>query len=154
MSVRLRVFTPRNLVLSRLPNTNFSAMGLDLASISLSDPSVDVTSSNNLLAYRPSFADTHGSNLGAIFLNLLSIFPCTNAVTSNPMICSLATREEDGFNQGRALLAAQDHHFDVFGTSVLSLGIAVQECPQLDASCLPDSYTFAVTCQMPRSCVP
>ena len=70
------------------------------------------------------------------------------------MICSLATREEDGFNQGRVLLPAQDHHFDVFGTSVLSLGVAVQGCPQLTTACLPDGYTFAVTCQMPRSCTP
>ena len=148
------MFSPRNLVLSRLPNSNFSALGLDIDSISLSNPSMGVTSTNNLLAYRPNFSDQHGSNLGAIFLNLLSIFPCSNAVTSNPMICSLATREEDGFNQGRVLLPAQDHHFDVFGTSVLSLGVAVQGCPQLTTACLPDGYTFAVTCQMPRSCTP
>ena len=148
------MFSPRNLVLSRLPNANFSAVGLDLASISLSDPAMSVTSSNDLLAYRPNYSDTHGSNLGAIFLNLLSIFPCSNAVTINPMICSLATREEDGFNQGRALLPAQDLQFGVFGANVLSLGVAVQGCPQLNTACLPDGYTFAVTCQMPRSCIP
>ena len=152
MSVRLRVFSNRDLVLSYLPNSNFSAVDQDIDTISLSDPTVPVTS--NLLAYRPNFADTHGSNLGAIFLNLLSIFPCSNAVTVNPMICSLANREEDGFNQGRVLIGTQDLQYDIFGTSVLSYGIAIQSCPQLDSSCLPDSYTFAVTCQMQPDCNP
>ena len=148
MLVRLRVFSFRNLVLSYLPNTNFSAVGQDLANISLSNPAVPVTSPNNLLAYRPNYADTHGSNLGAIFLNLLSIFPCSNAVTINPMICSLANREEDGFNQGQVIIGTQDIQFNVFGTDVLSYDIAIESCPQLDSSCLPDSYTFTVTCQI------
>ena len=152
--MRLRIFSGRNLVLSRLPNVDFIASGLDLASIPLSDPSVNVTSSDNLLAYVPNFEDTHNSNLGAIFLNLERIFPCSNnSVSSNSLICSLATREEDGFNKGRALLVAQDFQFGVFGERVLTLGIAVQDCPQLTPSCMPNGYSFAVTCQTPPSCV-
>ena len=139
-----------------MDNTNFRARSEILASISLSDPSQSATSSNNLLAYRPSFMDDHGSNLGAIFLNIRDIFPCTGGtISSNPVLCSLASREEDGFNNGRVLIPTMDLQFNVFSQTenIPTYGVAVQGCPQLNETCLPTSYTFAVTCQMPRECL-
>ena len=48
----------------------------DLAEIQISDPSMPEISSNNLLAYRPRYADLHKSNLAALFINLEGVFPC------------------------------------------------------------------------------
>ena len=54
------------------------------------NPSTSSTSSNNLLAYCPNFADYHTSGLAAIFVNIQGIFPCLSGRISGP-ICKVFT---------------------------------------------------------------
>lgn len=128
-----------------------------IASFSIDDPSLPVTSSNNLLAYRPDFQDRHdsgGLQLGVIFLNLNGIFPCVPSGVHIP--CGLVTMEEDGFFGGRYFVQAADsgNHIQIFGFTepdfVFTYGLAVQGCSQLTADCWPSYADKGVTCQLPR----
>jgi hypothetical protein len=74
-------------------------------SVSVSNPALPATSSNNLLAYRPSYmyTDAHaGDRFGIIFLNLNGIFPCVPLGMRIP--CGVVALEEDGFSGGHAIL--------------------------------------------------
>ena len=125
-----------------------------LAEISISNPALASTSSNNLLAYRPNYNDAHGgnSNLGTVFLNLNRIFPCVPPETRIP--CGFVALEEDAFNGGRVFLQAIDrgNDFRIFSTTVnlYTYGIAIQGCSQLTTSCWPTWLERGVTCQLPR----
>ena len=106
----------------------------ELAIVSLSNPSQAVTSSNNLLAYRPRFADTHTSNLAGIFINMEGVFPCLQSLSNYNPICQVFTGEEDGFRGGRALIDAGDisNNLRVFSSTsqISTYGFAIQECPE------------------------
>jgi hypothetical protein len=124
-----------------------------ITSVTVSDPAVSNTSSNNLLAYRPNYNDGHaGSNLGVIFLNLNGIFPCVPPATHIP--CGIVALEEDGFNGGQVFIQAVDrgNDFHIFSSSqnLFTYGIAVQGCPQLTTSCWPTYLEKGITCQLPR----
>ena len=125
-----------------------------ISSVSISNPASASTSSNNLLAYRPSYDDFHAgnSNLGVVFLNLNGIFPCVPSETRIP--CGVISLEEDGFSNGRVLLQAIDrgNAFRIFSSTrnLYTYGMAVQGCPQLTTSCWPTFVERAVTCQLPR----
>lgn len=125
---------------------------LDVISIH-DDPSVPQTGANNVVAYRPNFADLHGSNLGALFFNLEAIFPCIPSDLRYAH-CTLFTTEEDGFHFGVPIIQAADrgNNFRIFSTSesILTYAIAVQGCPQLNETCLPAWQEQAVVCQLPR----
>lgn len=126
-----------------------------LATVSLSNPSQPVTSSNNLLAYRPRFADFHGSNLAAVFINMEGVYPCLQTLTGNYLpLCQVLSEEDDGFRRGKALIGAGDsgNHFRVFSTSsVLTYGVAIQDCPEFSTTCLPVLSSFTVACILPRT---
>ena len=64
-----------------------------LANVSISNPSEALTSSNNLLAYRPRFSDIHNSNLATIFINLEGVLPCIQSLSGYLPICSTYTEE-------------------------------------------------------------
>ena len=122
-------------------------------SISLANDSLSVTSANNLVAYRPEFIDSHGSDLGALFLNIEGIFPCTKSASYLPT-CGILTREEDGFFQGRPFIQAADsgNHFRVFNSTapIKTYGLAIQGCPEINSSCLPSEAAIAIFCLLPR----
>ena len=124
------------------------------ASISLRDPSKSVTTENNLLAYRPNYGDFHNSGLGAIFVNIEGVFPSI-AGTSFPPICSLFTREEDGFRKGQQFVELGDARINgpskIFGNGISTYGLAVQGCPELNKECLPTYFESEVVCLLPRS---
>ena len=44
-------------------------------------PSLNIMSSDNILAYRPSYNDGHGSNFAALFINLKAVYPCITSYT-------------------------------------------------------------------------
>ena len=116
---------------------------------------ISINGTNNLFAYRPSFRDLHGSTLGAIFFNMLGIFPCLQEAHMTRAVhlpCFLATSEEDGFNNGRAFLQASDigNGFNIFGSGTLTYGLAVQNCTELNEDCLPRSYQIQIACFLPR----
>ena len=145
----------RNLRLLRTNHTTLQASdSTRLADITISSSSQPVTSSNNLLAYRPRFDDTHDSNLAGIFINLEGVFPCLESLSSYYPICRVFTQEEDGFRNGRAMIDAGDigNNFRVFSSSsnILTYGIAIQECPEFTTSCFPAYHSLSVACYLPR----
>ena len=145
---QLRLFAQNHTTL-QISETN------ELAIISLSNPSQAVTSSNNLLAYRPRFADPHNSNLAGVFINLESVFPCLQSLSSYYPICQVFSDEEDSFRGGKALIGAGDsgNSFRVFSTTsnILTYGVAIQECPEFTTSCFTTHQSFTVACYLPRT---
>ena len=143
----------------RLYATNHSTLQVtdytQLAQITISNSSQDQTSSNNLLAYRPRFSDGHNSNLAGVFINLEGVFPCLAPLTNYYPICRVFTDEEDGFRDGRALIDSGDigNNLQVFSssTSILTYGIAIQQCPEFNTACFPAYHSFTVACYLPRS---
>ena len=130
-----------------------STQTIDNMVISPSD--VPINGTNNLFAYRPSFRDLHGSTLGALFFNMLGIFPCLREAHMTSAVhlpCFLTTAEEDGFNNGRSLLQASDvgNGFIIFGSQTLTYGLAIQNCTELNEDCLPRSFQIQIACFLPR----
>ena len=118
-------------------------------SISLSDPSAAKTST--LLAYRPKFNDLQNSGLAGLFVNIQEVFPCTNTIAEYEPVCSIFTREEDGFRKGNAWIEAADigNNINVFsGKSVW--GVAVQNCPEFTTACFANYMQIEVVCMLPR----
>ena len=64
--------------------------------------------------------------------------------------------EEDGFNQGKALLEAADTggDFEIFGKGVNTYGITIQDCPLMFgyAGCLPGGFSKIIVVALPRAC--
>ena len=119
-------------------------------------PSSNSTSSDNILAYRPSYRDGHGSDLATIFLNLEAIYPCINS--SNHVSCKLFSSEDDGFRRGLAIFEAGDSGgtFQIFGgTSTVTYAFAVEGCRELTSSCtnipLGLEMDFTLVCVLPSS---
>ena len=130
-------------------NIRINVEGDQLDSISLSDPSVSQTST--ILAYRPEYQDYHGSNLGVLFVNIKEVFSCLNSLTYYEPVCSIFTREEDGFRKGRAFIEAADsgNDFDIFSGKPV-WAVAVQDCPQFTNACFSNWMQFEVVCMLPR----
>ena len=124
--------------------------------IDRSDPSVASTGANNLIAYRPRYADTHGSNVGALFFNVPGIFPCLQRAPHGfHLPCFPVSAEDDGFLGGRAIISAIDggNEFRIFSPSapyVLTYGLAFQDCPEINTTCLPRFVQTSVACLLPR----
>ena len=121
--------------------------------VSISDPSQAVTSSNNLVAYRPRYNDYHRSGLGAMFLNIPGIFPCMLSQSFHPL-CGLLTAEEDGFNGGRSFIQASDvgNNFRIFNstTDIPTYGLALEGCAEFTAACWPTYAGVGIFCLLPR----
>ena len=147
----------RNLKLFATNHTTFEDDdAIELASISLENPSHDVTSSNNLFAYRPRYSDHHDSGLAAVFVNLEGVFPCLRSVSSYHPICQILSDEEDGFRDGKALIGAGDdgnnfHIFTPTSSRFVTYGVAVQGCPEFSSTCFPRSVSFNIACYLPRA---
>ena len=123
-----------------------------LATVSIADGYQAATSSNNLLAYRPNFKN----NLAGIFINLEGVFPCIVPLTNLfPIICHISSGEEDGFRGGKALIGSGDrgNNFQIFSSTdnIFTYGIAVQDCPLLNAACFPTYHEISVVCYLPRA---
>ena len=121
----------------------------EIAKVSLVNPSLSTTSSNNLLAYRPRFSDYHGSNLAGIFLNVKEL-------TCGSRMCMILSNEEDGFNNGQVLIGAADggNDFRVFNSTkdIPTYGFAIKGCPVFNNSCLPNYFSIIIACYVPRDC--
>ncbi len=93
------------------------------ASVSLVEPSKADTSTNNLLAYRPRY----NSGLAAVLINLNGLFPCIQGRPVERPLCFRVTYEEDGFNQGKAILETADggNHFRVWAGEKLTYAFAI-----------------------------
>ena len=146
--LHLTVTASRTVKLHHFSGSTFSTGEL-LDSISLYDPAIHVSS--NLLAYRPSFSDNHGSNLAVMFVNMEAIFPCTDNLGP---VCHIITHEADGFNQGRPFIESGDlgNHFQIFSSpsTAVTYGFAIQGCTQMDPTCLRSPSQLVIECFLPR----
>ena len=117
-------------------------------SISLEDPSAPQTST--LLAYRPRYDDFHDSGLAGLFVKIQDVFPCTQTFFDYEPVCSIFTREEDGFRKGKRLIKAADigNNMHVFGDDS-SFAIAVEGCPEMNEDCLHSWAQFEIVCMLP-----
>ena len=119
-------------------------------------PNVNNISTDNILAYRPSYNDRHRSNLATLFINLEALYPC---VTSYAHVsCKLFPSEDDGFRGGKAIFEASDGggNFQIFGgNNTTTYAFAVEECTQLTSSCtnIPPGFSmvFTLVCLLPSS---
>ena len=70
-------------------------------------------------------------------------------------ICHTFSDDEDGFRNGKAFLESGDggNNFRVFNQNedILTFGIAVQGCPELNATCFPSLLSIAIACYLPRA---
>ena len=121
----------------------------------LSIPNTDnaYTSSNNMVAYRPSYQDSHNSDLGAVFINLQSLYPCLSGANFHPT-CSLFTSEEDGFRDGRTIIQAADigNNFRIFSSTsnFETFGFAFQGCSTITTTCV-GNIELDLVCLLPRN---
>lgn len=145
---------PRNDVQLRLvtPSLRLSQDRI-LTSINLGDGSNPATG-GGIFAYRPRFQDRQNSGLAAFFINLEAVFPCLAPLTDYYPICRVYTDEDDGFRRGRDLIDAADIGNDlrVFSTteSILTYGVAIQNCPILNVDCWSHWTSLSVVCLLPR----
>ena len=87
----------------------------------------NITSVNNILAYRPNFQDEFQSNLGTIFIHVEAVYPC--ATHYQQISCKLFPNEDDGFRGGRAIFEAMEGgstDFGVFGG--ITYAFAIEGC--------------------------
>ena len=123
-------------------------------SISLDDPSAPQTST--LLAYRPQYEDFHDSGLAGLFVKIEDVFPCTQTYFDYEPVCSVFTREEDGFRKGKRIIKAADigNNINVFSNGA-SFGneavfaLAVEDCPEMNEDCLHSWAQFEIVCMLP-----
>ena len=125
-----------------------------LATINLGSGASPVTSTNGIFAYRPRFQDRQNSGLAAFFINLEAVFPCLVPLTDYYPICRVYTDEDDGFRRGRDIIDAADigNDLQIFSTteSILTYGVAIQNCPILNTDCWSHFTSLAVVCLLPR----
>ena len=144
----LGVYSDRIIQLRQFNGSVFADETL-IDSISLSDPAIDVSST--YLAYRPNYSDYHSSGLAGMFINMAAIFPC---IAKGPPVCRIFTLEQDGFNGGRAIIESGDigNDIEIFSTSTdtATYGFAIQDCTQMDSTCLPIKFEVVITCLLPR----
>ena len=122
------------------------------------NPTSSSTSSNNLLAYRPNFADHHTSGLVAIFINIRDIFPCLGNIRSNVSgpICKIFTYEDDGFRNGHVIIESSvtdtsTQFGAVFGDNIPAFAFALSGCPTMNNDCFPVGVEYSVVCLLPRN---
>ena len=132
----------------RINSESFQVVGS--ASTINTPSSSSSTSTDNLIAYRPSYSDPHRSNLGTIFINLDAIYPCI--ATSQDISCKLFPNEDDGFRGGKAILEAMDDN-SAFGSGSPSFSFAFATCSQISYSCISTSHRIdlRLVCILPSS---
>ena len=112
---------------------------------------------STMLAYRPNYNGHDHTRLGAVFLNLVKLFPC--ARTGIVPVCRRFTQDEDGFYKGKTIAEAADigNNMRIFSTTkyINTYGFVFEACPYLNGvnSCLSTYFETVVTCFLPRSCL-
>ena len=118
-----------------------------LATFSIADPSQPRTR-GRIFAYRPSYADNHGSNTGVLLFGVRAVFPCVGATANPKPICSLFTHNNVGFHGGRPFIEASFDRFQA--TNLPVYGFGVESCPELTPDCFPSGQEVTIVCYLPR----
>lgn len=110
-------------------------------------------SSNNLLAYRPNYSDSHSSGLAVIFVNIEKVFPCVAGKPEYHPVCKTFTSDEDGLRNGQPIVDAADRGNDItiFGSNSAVFAFAIMGCSTMDTDCFPILTDYSIVCLLPRS---
>lgn len=124
-----------------------------LSEVTISNPSNEYTSSNNVLAYRPSYS---GGNTAILFVNLAAAFSNCGAIDNLEGIsCKLFTREEESFQFGKPFIQASNigNHFHIFSNheNIATYGFGVPGCSRFDPACITD-FEVHLVCLLPSQC--
>ena len=107
-----------------------------ISSLETSDPSQPHTTPDNVLAYRPNFAN---NSIGTFFINLETIFPCYHT-WSNQIAppCQMFTFEEYPYILGTPCVQASDigTNFNIFNDSrnIATYGFGFMGCSEINAA--------------------
>ena len=132
--MRLPSDTPLSLKISHV-NTNLRIKDDDISYLETSDPSQPYTTPDNVLAYRPNFAN---SSTAILFINLEAIFPCYRADEIAPA-CQIFTFDKVSFHYGKPYIQVSDtgNNFHIFSNSqnIATYGFGIMDCPTMDLNC-------------------
>ena len=144
----------RYVMISKINATTFNFINPYLDRFAIENGQIPITSS--ILAYRPKYMDRYQTGLGAIFINLNKLFPCTANTLINP-VCRRFTQDEDGFFNGKAITEGADggHDINIFPNNAKTYGFVFESCPYLNGTngCYPNYFQTVITCFIPRSCL-
>lgn len=150
---RLWLDSGRHLRIQRVSEETLKLQGKLLNKIYIGKGTRSRTST--FLAYRPRYVSFHrGSKLGAIFVNLNRLYPCSKVQP----LCRSLTFEEDGFLRGKAIIEAADsgNNMKIFSTKTRTrtYGQVFQGCSTLtgNGGCLPKWHEQVIACHLPRAC--
>ncbi len=119
-----------------------------ISSMTIPDNSHPYNTLENILAYRPYFANNSSA---IVFINLEAAFPCYHADHIAP-VCQLFTLDEDNFQRGKAWIQASDigNNFNIYNDqNTATYGFGVMGCPIINTGC-GDSHTeFFLACLLP-----
>ena len=140
-------------------NSNLRMMLPHRSYMETSNPSSSYTAPNNVLAYRPNFAN---SNTAILFINLEAIFPCYRTGEIAPA-CQLFTYQDRELSQGKPYIQISDigNNFHIFSNSqnIATYGFGFMGCPKLfrGTGCQAISggivASLTMVCLLPRALV-
>lgn len=145
---------PSSVVLQNISGNDIGyEVGTDIATLNNFNPLTASTSTNNLLAYRPNYQDSHTSGLAALFVNIEGVFPCIAGTPEHYPVCEVFTYDEDGFRNGRALIEAADcgNNLRIFSGTAATFGFGFSGCSTMNTDCFAHYTEYAIVCLLPRS---
>ena len=145
---------PSSIVLQNISGSDIGHVtGTNIATLNSFDPSIASTSTNNLLAYRPNYQDSHTSGLAALFVNIEGVFPCIAGTPEYYPVCEVFTYDEDGFRNGRALIEAADcgNNIQIFGGTSATFGFGFSGCSTMTTDCFSYYTEYTIVCLLPRN---
>ncbi len=141
---------PRTVSLKSI-NTARQEVGDTISTLTISNPSIEYTSSNNVLAYRPNHSNHSGGNTAIVFVNLEAAIPCYQANPIGP-VCHLFTLNKEGFQYGKPFIQASDigSKFRVFSqqNNTATYGFGVTGCTTFHPTCV-SGFEVSLVCLLP-----
>jgi hypothetical protein len=140
--------TPRTVTLRSI-DTSRLVVGDTLSTLIIPNTSVEYTSVDNILAYRPNYSSNSGGNTAIVFINMEVIVPCYQMHWLGP-VCQLFTHEEESFQFGKAFVQASDigNNFGIFTNTQATYGFGVSGCSTFDQACVSD-FEVSLVCLLP-----
>jgi hypothetical protein len=129
-------------------DTSTQLVGDTFSLLTISNTSVEYTSVDNILAYRPNYSSNSGGNTAIAFVNMEAIFPCYKQNQIGP-VCQLFTYENDSFQFGKAFIQSSDIGNHVFNNqNITTFGFGVSGCSTFDEACV-SNFEAVLVCLLP-----
>jgi hypothetical protein len=151
--VYIAVYAIPRTIKVRSIDTSGQLVGHTFSTLIIPNTSVEYTSDDNILAYRPNYIRNSGGNTAIAFVNMEAVFPCYQANKIGP-VCQLFTFENDRFQFGKTFIQASDigNHLHIFSSSkdihVATYGFGVSGCSTFDQACVP-GFEVSLVCLLP-----